>query len=570
MTARSLSRSISGRVRQAVTELVEARGIQALAICFLHSYLNPDHEMQAAAAVQEAFPNLHVSTSAEIFPNMREYERWTTATINAYAQPMVSRYLDRLAAGLDRLGFRGRLYIMGSNGGTIIPEVARRFPVRMLESGPAAGALMSALLGEQLDYPNVLSYDMGGTTAKGCLIRDMQPLRNYGMEVARVHEFKAGSGLPVRIPVIDLIEIGAGGGSIAEIDARGVIRVGPRSAGASRDRPAMPAAAINLQSPMRTSCSGYLDPRILSRRQADAGQGRQRNGDQPARGPLSASTPCVWPGVFTTSSTRMWARAFRIHASEQGFDYRTLHHDRLRWRRAAPRPAHRPQAAHPPRGLPGRCWSDVGARPARQPLSFEIVKSGIVRLAKLSIPEFVSRFEELERETTGYLRLAEVPEQDIRVTRRLDMRYLGQGHEIEVTLPEGDPAAFCDDLPILFAKAYERVFSMSYVEEPIEIVNWKIEARGPLPQMGKVYTGSAVGRPQPARKADRSAYFGESAAYRDCPVYDRYLLKPGDRILGPAFIEENESTCVIGLGDVVTVDAHLNLIAELSPIEVLP
>ena len=216
----------------AVRRLVDEQKIAALAICFMHSYANAGHERQVAEAVRRAFPDLYVSTSSDVLPFMREYERWNTTTVNAYAQPMTDGYLGRIEAALAELGFAGHFLIMTSSGGTVTADLARRYPVRLIESGPAAGVLMSAFIGEGLDEPNLLSFDMGGTTAKGALVRHGKPLRKYEMEVARVHDFRPGSGLLLRIPVLDMIEIGAGGGSIAETDRRGLLRVGPRSAGA--------------------------------------------------------------------------------------------------------------------------------------------------------------------------------------------------------------------------------------------------------------------------------------------------------------------------------------------------
>ncbi|MFP6687943.1 MAG: hydantoinase/oxoprolinase family protein, partial [Alphaproteobacteria bacterium] len=218
-------------VRAAIAELV-AEGIEALAICFLHSYANPAHENAARQVAEREFPELYVSTSADIFSNMREFERWTTATINAYTQPLFDSYLQRLSGGLETAGFTGRLLVMTSSGGMLAPDAARRYPVRVLESGPAAGALMSAHLGRALEIPDLLSFDMGGTTAKGALVNGYRPLKQYDLEIARLHDFKRGSGLPVKVPVIDMVEIGSGGGSLAEVDERGLIRVGPQSAGA--------------------------------------------------------------------------------------------------------------------------------------------------------------------------------------------------------------------------------------------------------------------------------------------------------------------------------------------------
>ena len=264
-----------GRLRVGSGEL----DVAAVAVCFLHSYANPAHEMRAAQILREAAPDLFVSASADVFPNMREFERWTTTTVNAFTQPMFDRYLDRLERGLADQGFRGRLYIMSSSGGTLTTDTARRFPVRALESGPAAGALMSAYHGRRLDLPNLLSFDMGGTTAKGALVRGSTPIKRYSMEVARMHEFRQGSGLSIRIPVIDMIEIGAGGGSIAEIDDRGLLRVGPRSAGAD------PGPACYGQRRHQADADGRQPRarlprcRLLPRRRHGARPRRRRDGD---------------------------------------------------------------------------------------------------------------------------------------------------------------------------------------------------------------------------------------------------------------------------------------------------
>jgi len=245
-------------------ELVHDHRIESLAICLLHAYVNPAHEESLRALAHRRFPGLSVSTSADVFPFAGEYERFTTATINAYVQPMVDRYLGRLEAELAREGFRGRLYVMTSAGGTMTLDTARRYPVRLLESGPVAGALMSATLGRQLAAPDVLSFDMGGTTAKGCIILGHEARKKYEFEVARVHEFKPGSGLPVRGPFIDMVEIGAGGGSIAEVDARGLIRVGPRSAGADPGPACYGRGGQHATLTDANVVLGYLDPRFFN------------------------------------------------------------------------------------------------------------------------------------------------------------------------------------------------------------------------------------------------------------------------------------------------------------------
>lgn len=552
-------------IRAAVRHLVDEQGVEAIAVCFLHSFINPEHESAAAELIRREFPKLSVCTSAEVFPHIREYERWTTATMNAYAQPMVARYVESLERGLAKLGFKGQLYIMASNGGTIIPEIARRFPVRILESGPAAGALMSALQGRRLNLPNLLSFDMGGTTAKGCLIRGMEPLKKYTFEVARMHEFKAGSGLPVRIPVIDMIEIGAGGGSIAEVDAREVIRVGPRSAGADPgpvcygrggERPALTDADLVL---------GYLDGDFflggkmkLDRKGAEAAIG-ESVGKSLDIDPLRAA----W-GIHEIINEDV-ARAFRVHASERGFDYRGC--TMVAFGGAGPVHALRiarklkiPRVVLP---VGAGVMSALGL--LASPLSFEVVRSNVVRIDEITRERFADLFEPIVKDATGYLIQAGVKDKDIKLILHLDMRYHGQGYELEVTLPQGKTSAdMFDELPKLFAAAYEHVFGMAFLTQPVEIVNWKVEARGPFPKMREAQVAGNGAKKRATRKGERNAYFPEAGGYRPCPVYDRYALTPGDEIEGPAFIEENESTCVVGVGDRVAVDQNLNLVAEIS------
>ena len=197
-------------VRGSVRCLREEHGIEALAICFLHSYANPRHERRAAEIVREQYPELTVCTSAEVVPVMREFDRWSTTVANAYTQPLAKNYLGKLEGELKARGFNGAFLVMTSSGGSVTPAQAQTFPVRLIESGPAAGALMSAFVGAEAGFDDILSFDMGGTTAKGAIVRGGRPLKRYQMEVARAHEFKAGSGLPLRIPVIDMIEIGGG------------------------------------------------------------------------------------------------------------------------------------------------------------------------------------------------------------------------------------------------------------------------------------------------------------------------------------------------------------------------
>jgi N-methylhydantoinase A len=453
---------------------------------------------------------------------------------------------------------------MASSGGTLTTETARRYPVRALESGPAAGALMSAHHGRALALDNLLSFDMGGTTAKGALVRGGEPIKKYQMEVARVHEFRQGSGLLVKLPVIDMIEIGAGGGSIAEVDQRGLLRVGPRSAGAEPgpacygrggERPTLTDANLAL---------GYLDAgfflggamrldRAAAERAIETHVGK----------PLQLETLRAAWGIHDIISEDV-ARAFRIHATERGFDYRSGSMVAF----GGSGPLHALSIARKLR-IP-RVVFPVGAGVMSalgllvSPLAFEMARSRRVHVADIDASDFAATFGALEQEASSFLARAGVAAKDIRVLRRLDMRYQGQGHEIEVRLPEGaDMAALFSDLAEHFGRAYEKTYALR-LAEPMEIVNWKVEAVGPAPSLGDGYTLTGDVGVGKAQKGTRRAYDPRANALSEWPVYDRYALKPGDRISGPALIEERESTCVVGPMDRVVVDARYNLVAELG------
>ncbi len=548
-------------VRGAVRDLVDSAGIEALAICFLHAYANPTHEEAAEDLVRDEFPGLHVSRSADVFANMREYERWTTATMNAYTQPMFDRYVGRLERGLSALGFAGRLHLMTSSGASIVPETARRFPVRALESGPAAGALMSAHHGRRLGLPDLLSFDMGGTTAKGALIRRFAPLKQYDLEVARVHEFKRGSGLPAKLPVIDMIEIGSGGGSLARVDERGLIRVGPRSAGADPGPACYGRGGAGATLTDANVVLGYLDPDFFlgGEMRLDAHAARaaiERSVAEPAGlEPIRAA----W-GVHEIANEDV-ARAFRIHASERGFDYRGS--SMVAFGGSGPvhalaiaRKLRIPRVVFP---IGAGVMSALGLLVS--PLGFEVSRSRRVFVADLDAEEFVRILAPLVDEASGFLRRAGIPEPTI--IRRLDMRYQGQGYEIEVTLPgdgsgAGGGGAF-ERLDELFRARYAEIFSETFLDEPLEIVSWKVEATGSEAALGyRGIRGGARGR----RKQPRRVWFGD--AFVECRVLDRYALGPGTTVEGPAVIEERESTCVLGPGDRATVDERLHLVAELG------
>jgi N-methylhydantoinase A len=423
---------------------------------------------------------------------------------------------------------------------------------------------MSSHLGRLLDAPNVLSFDMGGTTAKGALVIGGEPQKKYELEVAHVHEHKAGSGFTVKIPVIDMVEIGAGGGSIAGIDDRGVIKVGPRSAGAV---PGPACYGRGGAEPTITDANvllGFLDPEFFlgGRMRLDLQAARTAMQERLAD-PLGVSLQRAAWGVHQTVNENM-AQAFRLHASERGYDYRDFTMTAF----GGSGPIHAARIArilHIPRVI-----FPVGAGVMSafgllvSPLSFETVRSHPLAVDSISDSDLEAAFAAPIAEATAFLDRAGVARRDIKVKRRLDMRYRGQGYEIEIILPDpdGQPTGVAD-LPGLFAREYGRIFSTVLLTEPLEIVNLKVEAFGPQPAMADGYRlASAEGATR--LKGHRQAYRPELDELADWPVIDRYALRPGDEVVGPALIEERESTCVINAGDIIRIDGNLNMIAEIG------
>jgi N-methylhydantoinase A len=549
----------------AVRDLVDTAGIKALAICMLHSYANPGHEQAIEAMVREKFPDLHVSTSADVHAGMGEWERWTTTSMNAYTQPLFDHYLARIENGLADMGFTGELYIMTSSGGMLLPETARRYPVRMLESGPAAGVLMSAFHGRALKLDNILSFDLGGTTAKGALVRGGEPLKTDQMEVARVHDFKRGSGLPARVPSVDMIEIGAGGGSIAWIDERGLLKVGPKSAGADPG-PACYGQGGKLASLTDANLMlGYLDPDFfLGGAMSLDKEAAEHAITETVAKPLGLSAMRAAWGMHDIANEDV-ARAFRIHASERGFDYRQA--TMIAFGGSGPLQA---MAIAAKLNIP-RVIFPIGAGVMSamglltSPLSFEQGRTRRTFLEDIDVAGFADILAPLIETAKQPLLAAGLPDTDINSRIRLDMRYFGQGHEIEVALPAAPLAEAFSQLPGLFAERYTSLFGVAPMDEALEIVTWKVEAEGPPPplQAGYTVTGSGdVSTDPKAVKGSRTCGFGGSPM--EALVYDRYALTPGMSITGPALIEERESTCVITPGNRAVVDDALNIVAELE------
>jgi 5-oxoprolinase (ATP-hydrolysing)/N-methylhydantoinase A len=548
--------------------LVDA-GVETIAVCLLHSYKNPAHEVALGELIASEQPGMPISLSSAVQPELREYDRVSTTVANAYVQPLMGRYVRRLVKALDARGFRGRFHLMHSSGGLMAPGVAESFPVRFLESGPAGGGMATAFFGARAGKPDVISFDMGGTTAKACLIQGGRAGVAPLMEAARVHRFKKGSGLPIRAPVIDMIEIGAGGGSIARIDDLGLMKVGPGSAGAD---PGPACYAIGGTEPTVTDANlllGYLDPDFFL-------GGRMALDTDAAAAAVSrvgkrlglTTVEAAW-GIYEIVCENM-ASAARVHIVEKGRDPRRYAMVAI----GGAGPAHGARVARklgvaevvvPPAS---GAASAIGFLVA--PISFEQARSLPCLVKEMDLGAVNRLLAELEAEGRRLLVETGIDPEEISVNRSADMRLFGQMHEIGVPLPSGPLGP--DSVPRIeasFAEVYTRLYTHLYGGASIQALHWRVLCSGPMPKVDVTrQTGDQAAGP--ACKGLRRAYFPDAGGFVDSRVYDRYALQPDDKIVGPAIVEERESTTVVPPGDSLFVDAKLNLrliIGQTSALE---
>ncbi|MFQ5933509.1 MAG: hydantoinase/oxoprolinase family protein [Dehalococcoidia bacterium] len=548
-----------------VERLVKEEEIEAVAVSLLHSYKNPANEVALNQIIESRFPELTLSLSSQVAPVINEYERTSTTVADCYIKPNISSYLRSLEETLAENGYKRRLMVMLSEGGVMGSDWSREHPIRLLESGPAAGALAAGFYGGLLGRPELISLDMGGTTAKTCVIQGARPPVINGMEVARVHRFKKGSGLPITIPVVDLIEIGSGGGSIAWVDDLGLLKVGPQSAGAS---PGPACYGSGGSDPTVTDADlllGYLNPDYFlgGRMALDADAARR------AVASLGDSlglpeTEAAW-GIYRVVTENM-AAAARIHIIERNRDPRN--YAIMAFGGAGPvhagevaRTLSIKQVIAP---LAAGVTSAVGALAA--PLSFEEVRSLPGLLGDADWDTVNRLYTEMEKR--GLERLAEVgvPSHQVQLVRSADMRLVGQIHEIQVPIaqqklgPESIEGIEAD-----FQEIYQELYSRKNLNIPIEVQNWRLLVSGPQPSVNLRREDVVDGAdPQRAVKGSRRVYFQDAGGYVDCAIYDRYRLQPGSRIEGPAIVEEQESTALIGPRDRGYIDEWLNLIISIG------
>lgn len=552
-----------------LAERLTAEGIEAVAIALLHSYRNPEHERRVEELLNEYAPELTISTSSDVVPEIREFERTSTTIANVYVRPVVARYLAQLEQSLHGLGFDGSLFIMLSSGGICTVETARRYPIRLVESGPAAGALAAAEYGRRTGRPNLLSFDMGGTTAKACLIDDGEPLTTSDFEVSRVYRFAKGSGLPIKVPVIEMIEIGAGGGSIARIDSLGLLKVGPDSSGADPGPACYGRGGTQSTVTDADLTLGYLDPRYFlgGRMPLNVQAAKEAIMAQVAE-PLELTLHQAAWGIHQVVNENM-AGAARIHAIERGKDPRS--YPLFAFGGAGPVHAYRvaeildaPQLIVP---LGAGVTSTVGFLAA--PLAFDFVRTYYGRLEQLDWSHVNGLLAEMEAEGRTILGNAGVPVEEVRVTRTVEMRYVGQGHEIRVPLPDGALGELSvSELEAEFEVVYRRLYERIAHGNPIEALSWRMIVSGPRPALPLERLGQREGgvtQALDAIKSQRAIYLPEDHGFVEVPVFDRYQLRSGAYFSGPAIVEERESTLVLGRNARARVDEYLNVVVELRP-----
>jgi 5-oxoprolinase (ATP-hydrolysing)/N-methylhydantoinase A len=536
-------------LRQVCSEL-QGEGIESVAVSFIHSYINPSHEQRAAEVLGEVLGDAAVSVSHRIAPEMREYERTSTTVANAYVQPLVARYLVGLEAGLRSSGVPAPLQIMLSNGGTCSAETAAKFPVRLVESGPCGGALAAAYWGRLAGDRDVLAFDMGGTTAKACLSQEGTFPIATESEVARVYRFKRGSGLPLLVPVMDMIEIGAGGGSIAHLNDLGLPAVGPESAGSVPGPACYGSGGTTATVTDADLLLGYLNPDYFLGGQMalDAGLARQ------AVAALSdtigmESDRLAW-GIHRLVNENM-ANAARVHAAERGVDLRGY----TMVATGGAGPVHACGVAErlgistiviPPAAGVGSAFGLLLA-----PISFDISRTYVSRLDDLDLSRLAGLYGEMERTGRRVVQEAGVKAQDQHVERAADLRYVGQGHEIRIGVPEGDLNG--DAIRARFEQEYRRVYGRTCEGVEIEAVHWRVRVSGPKPVVGRVHLPPGSGHAE-FLKGSRMALFDPDAGPSEVPVYDRYGLDADFEAEGSAIVEEAESTTLVPPGWTVAAD----------------
>jgi len=545
---------------RALAPALERQRVRSVAVGFLHSYANPTHEQRVREILAERLPDLHVSLSSEVCPEIREYDRLSTACANAYVQPLMTRYLRRLGTVLREQRIDCPIFLMSSGGGLMTLETGARFPIRLVESGPAGGAVLAGRIAGECALARVVAFDMGGTTAKLCLIDGFTPDTVRSCEVDRAARFLRGSGLPLRIPVIEMIEIGAGGGSVARVDELGRIAVGPHSAGADPG----PACYGRGGEDATVTDADLVLGRIDAGRFAGGAMALEPEAANHAlaravAGPLDLTAQLAACGISEVVDERM-ANAARVHAIERG---RSIgDHALIAFGGAAPLHAARLAEKLGIDRIVVPTHAGVGSAIGflRAPVAYEVVRSHYMRLKRFDCTGANRVLAALGEDARGVVS-AGAPGRTLRERRSAHMRYAGQGHEIVVPLPgreltEDD----ADTLRSAFDAEYRRVFARIIPRADIEILSWLVTvSTEPEPPVRAV--------PVARRTVDGAAptrVIHDPVTGTACPVpvHRRESLAPGDSLPGPCIIVEDQTATSVSAKFDVHVDARDYLVLE--------
>ncbi len=530
---------------KALGQLID-KGVESLAICLINSYENPDHENEIKKFVEEEAPELFVSTSFEVLPQIREYERTSTTVTNAYVKPITARYLEKLSGRLVTMGFSGIIYIMLSSGGITTIETARDFPVRIIESGPTAAVIASQYYGRMFELQDMFCFDMGGTTAKSCLIQKGNAGLVSTFEVGRVQRFKKGSGLPIQVPVVDLMEIGAGGGSIAKISKMGLLQVGPESAGADPGPVCYDRGGTHPTVTDADLVLGYLDPDYFLGGTMRLNKSKAEEAIQKKLAePLQTTMTKAAFGIHDLINETM-AAAAKTHIAEKGGNPKIVtvsafggagpvHAYGLAKKIGAPRILVPPLAG---------VGSALGFFTA--PVAFDMTRSHRANLVDADFNEIESLFDALEEEGLATLGGAVDPE-DIIIERTLMMRFVGQGAETDLPIERKSFGQWKpQEIRERFDAAYKKLYGRTYPDNQVEFVTFKVRVGLPPRPFHLPKPNIEQGKIDDCVKGQRQAFSLIKKDYIPFTVYDRFKLFPDAHIPGPAIIEERESTIILG------------------------
>ena len=553
--------------QRAVRALLDM-GIESIAVCLINSFENPAHEKIIEEVIAQEAPQVSASVSYHVLPQIMEYERTSTTATNAYVKPLTGRYLSKLAGRLQSIGFKGKLFIMLSSGGVTSVETAAEFPVRIIESGPTAAVIAGQYYGKHFNIPEMFCFDMGGTTAKSCLIQKGVAGVVPTFEVGRVQRFMKGSGLTIQVPVVDLMEIGAGGGSIAKVSKLGTLQVGPESSGAE---PGPICYGRGGTDPCVTDADlllGYLDENyFLGGTMRLDKEGARRGIEEKVANPLGVSfIHAVW-GIHDLINETM-AAAAKTHIAEKGGNPKIV--TIAAFGGAGPVHAYglakklgSPRLLVPPNAGVGSAMGFFTA-----PRAFDLLRSHKSSLNNVAFSAIEDIFRGLEADAAKILK-KEAADDMIHYARSIDMRFVGQGSEMNIPVSAGDFTKFRkEEIRRLFDDAYEKLYGRTYPDSEVEFINFKVRASLPerllqLPKLRKK-KGQTI---KAAIKGQRPAYSPAAKDFIPYTIYDRYKLFPGASFQGPAIIEEKESTFIVGEDAEVKVDGFGFLWVDLKEVQ---